>query len=568
MLKKNVKVVSTEWFLTLVFFFFDSFLETCTYENQATVNNKKVNETSEKLIVNDTRFFKNLFETSYYFLCNSSSIENTSPEGLYLRKISRKDKLLLKNFLVTVLLYDMCYMSVWWKRLRNINRSHKIQNTASQSALDTSQPIIDPLQENDFFLLNSSSLKAIFSLTLLHRSKATQSLQKVMSSCFRLSSEIFLQFHTTYSRFPLRLKPSFSRTDFNFFRSFSIDPLKTRKHANFDSISHKNGTIALDRLQRTRSRTVEPTRNLLNKKRKNWTVLMNDIFSLVSDPSFRDSFYSKISVLPSISNFDFTTQSCDESSLSIEYMNRLPSVLDTTVAFCIASICMFSLKALNTQELTRFSFRDNWMLTSHNTTVLEKPCKKNESFSLNDYVLKLSKSHQKPDFSTMNFTKEETVMVNRLLNVIVFKKEHSYALLSCKILMGHSPFVTLISGASGCGKSTLALHLGSKLGCIKVITTDTIRHVCCSMGVKNTVSILKASTYEADVVLQKLNPLERQFLEEHYGKPLYDAGPFSKCIEGYLMQSRLLYETINNVVESCIQKGNSIVLEGILHFIA
>jgi hypothetical protein len=79
MLKKNVKVVSTEWFLTLVFFFFDFFLETCTYENQATVNKKKVNETLEKLTVSDTEFFKNLFETSYYYLCNSSSIENTSP---------------------------------------------------------------------------------------------------------------------------------------------------------------------------------------------------------------------------------------------------------------------------------------------------------------------------------------------------------------------------------------------------------------------------------------------------------------------------------------------------------
>jgi hypothetical protein len=389
-----------------------------------------------------------------------------------------------------------------------------------------------------------------------------------MSSCFRLSSEIFLQFHTSYSRFPLRLKPSFTKTDLNSFRSFSIDPLKTRKHANFESISHENGTIALDRLQRRRSRTVEPTRNLLNKKRKNWTVLMNDIFNLVSNPSFRESFYSKISVLPSISDFDFTTQSYDESSLSIQFMNRLPSVLDTTVAFCIASICMFSLKALNTQELTRFSFRNNWMLTSHNTTLLEKLYTKNQSFSLNDYVLKLSKSHQKPDFSTMNLTKEETLMVKRLLNVIVFKKERSYALLSCKILIGHSPFVTLISGASGCGKSTLALHLGSKLGCIRVITTDTIRHICCSMGVKNTVSILKASTYDADVVLQKLNPLEQQFLEEHYGKPSYDAGPFSKCIEGYLMQSRLLYETINKVVESCLQEGTSIVLEGIFHFIA
>ncbi|XP_053993760.1 uncharacterized protein LOC128884398 isoform X2 [Hylaeus volcanicus] len=457
----------------------------------------------------------------------------------------------------------MCYMSMFWNKLRKTSPSYKIEKTTLQSTLNASQRITTSPQENNFFLLNSSSLKALFSLTILHRSESTKSLRKLLSSCFRLSSKIFLQFHTLSCALPSRLKPLFVQNDLNSSRSFSVDPLRLKKHTDLANTSHKNGLINSNNLPRSRSRTVELKKNVSYKKKKDWTFLLHDFSNLISDPLFQDSLYSKISVLPLVSDFYLSPPPHNESSLSLEYMNNLPSVLDTTVAFCIASICMFSLKTLKAQEITKLAFGDSWILPSHSTSVFDQLYKKNQFFSFEKNNFKLNKSFQNKDFSTVDFTEEETVTTRRLLNASFFKKELSYSLLSCKILMGHLPLVTLISGASGCGKSTLALHLGTKLGCIKVITTDTIRHVCCSMGVKNTISILQASTYEADMVLQKLSIFERKFLEEEYGKPSYDAGSFSKCIEGYLIQSRLLYETIKKVVESCIQQGNSVVLEGV-----
>lgn len=132
---------------------------------------------------------------------------------------------------------------------------------------------------------------------------------------------------------------------------------------------------------------------------------------------------------------------------------------------------------------------------------------------------------------------------------------------SLEAMMGYRTMVILVSGASGCGKSTLAHILANLLGHDTVISTDTIRHILRSKYTKEDNPILYASTYEVADVLRHLQGTSKT--DDSESSFSSDVDQQSLCIQGYLMQSRLLYEAIECSVAQFLKAGESVVVEGV-----
>lgn len=108
--------------------------------------------------------------------------------------------------------------------------------------------------------------------------------------------------------------------------------------------------------------------------------------------------------------------------------------------------------------------------------------------------------------------------------------------------------VILLGGTSGTGKSSVASLLATKIGVPTVLSTDSIRHIMRNFFERESYPILFASTYEAGKKL----PAENDSLTEK-----------QKVIKGYQMQSALIQEKIESLIEQFNEKKESIVIEGV-----
>jgi 2-phosphoglycerate kinase len=111
------------------------------------------------------------------------------------------------------------------------------------------------------------------------------------------------------------------------------------------------------------------------------------------------------------------------------------------------------------------------------------------------------------------------------------------------------PLVVLIGGTVGCGKSTIATEVASRLGIVRIQSTDMLREVMRMMLPERLLPVLHTSSFNAWQVL----PLARGSRGDR------DA----LVAEGYRSQAELVSVPCEAVVRRALQEQVSLVLEGV-----
>lgn len=106
-----------------------------------------------------------------------------------------------------------------------------------------------------------------------------------------------------------------------------------------------------------------------------------------------------------------------------------------------------------------------------------------------------------------------------------------------------------MGGTSGTGKSSVASLLATKLGIATVLSTDSIRHIMRNFVEKEDFPVLFASTYEAGKKL--------------VGKEFESLTDKKKVTKGYLMQSALVLEKLESLIDTFQTRKESLLIEGV-----
>lgn len=142
----------------------------------------------------------------------------------------------------------------------------------------------------------------------------------------------------------------------------------------------------------------------------------------------------------------------------------------------------------------------------------------------------------------INILKLELTKKSYMKSNFFDKLELAFMLVENKVNM-----IILLGGTSGTGKSSVASLLATKIGIPTVLSTDSIRHIMRNFLDKESFPFLFASTYEAG---KKLPPTEN----------ITDKQRITK---GYLMQSQLIQEKIEGLIDTFYENNESIVIEGV-----
>uniref|UniRef100_A0ACD5ZA40 Uncharacterized protein n=1 Tax=Avena sativa TaxID=4498 RepID=A0ACD5ZA40_AVESA len=165
-------------------------------------------------------------------------------------------------------------------------------------------------------------------------------------------------------------------------------------------------------------------------------------------------------------------------------------------------------------------------------------------------------------------------------------------LLACRLKEKKESVTVLLCGTSGCGKSTLSSLLGSRLGIMTVVSTDSIRHMMRSFADEKQNPLLYASTYHAgeylDPVAVAQSMAKRQAkklamdshpntnegkddtsnVKSHHGfselPPRTELiGNKQMAIEGFKAQSEMVIDSLDRLITSWEEQKQSVIVEGV-----
>ena len=111
------------------------------------------------------------------------------------------------------------------------------------------------------------------------------------------------------------------------------------------------------------------------------------------------------------------------------------------------------------------------------------------------------------------------------------------------------PVVILIGGATGVGKSTLATQLASRLGIVRIISTDSIRQVMRTFFSRALMPEIHYSSFDAGKAIRI--PV-RMNLDPH--------------LVGFAEQVEMVTVGVAAIVERAVKEGTSLIVEGV-HFV-
>ena len=105
------------------------------------------------------------------------------------------------------------------------------------------------------------------------------------------------------------------------------------------------------------------------------------------------------------------------------------------------------------------------------------------------------------------------------------------------------PFIAIIGGVPSVGKSTVAIELAHRLGVDRVAHTDIITEVMHAYENPQITPLLFEHTYES---------------WRHFGEKTPE-----NMLKGYLSRARLMHPMIRRIVNRSVNKGRSLVMEGV-----
>jgi 2-phosphoglycerate kinase len=108
------------------------------------------------------------------------------------------------------------------------------------------------------------------------------------------------------------------------------------------------------------------------------------------------------------------------------------------------------------------------------------------------------------------------------------------------------PVIVLIGGATGVGKSTIAARVASRLGVIRIISTDSIREVMRAFFSESLMPAIHYSSYEADKAVRI---------------PL--GSDFDPHVVGFMEQVEMVNVGVLAVLDRAIKERTSLVVEGV-----
>jgi len=108
------------------------------------------------------------------------------------------------------------------------------------------------------------------------------------------------------------------------------------------------------------------------------------------------------------------------------------------------------------------------------------------------------------------------------------------------------PVIVLIGGATGVGKSTIAARVASRLGVVRIISTDSIREVMRAFFSESLMPAIHYSSYDADRAVRI---------------PL--GSDFDSHIVGFMGQVEMVNVGVLAVLDRAIKEHTSLVVEGV-----
>ena len=106
------------------------------------------------------------------------------------------------------------------------------------------------------------------------------------------------------------------------------------------------------------------------------------------------------------------------------------------------------------------------------------------------------------------------------------------------------PLIVLIGGATGVGKSTIATTVASRLGIVRIVSSDAVREVMRGIFTREMMPSLHASSFD---------------VAAHTREPPGDADP---VIAGFRRQVRSVTVGVTQLIRRAVVEGNDLVIEG------